>query len=133
MLKIQLIFGNKVVKDIESDWVELYLTESTKEQKKFPKIYKIFKSLHSKKIDSKNPKQTTVNVINHLGELFSHLVFSNKQSAKYTAGSLFEFHIETLLDICKYKYDRQKELTEGEVLDFVFPSIKIAKKNQKFV
>ena len=120
---------NKVVKDIESNWVELFLTESIKEQKKFPKIYKLFKNLHSKKIDPKNPEQTTVNVANHLGELFSHLVYSNKQFAKSKAGSLFEFHIQTLLNICKYKYDRQQELTKGEVLDFVFPSIKIAKKN----
>lgn len=120
---------NKTVKDIESNWVELYLTETTQNQKKFPNIYKLFKSLHEKEIDIKNPKQNIINVTSKLGELFSHLVFSNKQSAKSTAGSMLEHHIETLLDACNYKFDSQKSIEEGEVLDFVFPNIKYAKKN----
>ena len=120
---------NKIVKDIESNWVELYLTESIEDQKNFPKIYALFERLHKKNIDSKNPMQNTINVTNQLGELFSHLVFSNKQSAKSTAGAMLEHHIETLMDECKYKFDSQKSLVEGEVLDFVFPNIEFAKKN----
>ena len=93
-------------------------------QKKFPKIYKLFKSLHEKDIDPKDPIQNTVNVTSKLGELFSRLVFSNKQSAKSTAGSMLEHHIETLLNECKYNYDYQESIVEGEVLDFIFPNIK---------
>ena len=120
---------NKIVKDIESNWTELYLTESDEDQKKFPKIHALFQTLHKKDVDPKNPVQNTINVTKKLGELFSHLVFSNKQSAKSTAGSMLEHHIETLMDECEYKFDSQKSLVEGEVLDFIFPDIKFAKKN----
>lgn len=128
LVKSSTSLWNSIVKDIENNWAELYLTETTDKQKKFPKIYKLFKSLHEKDIDPKDPIQNTVNVTSKLGELFSRLVFSNKQSAKSTAGSMLEHHIETLLNECKFNYDYQESIVEGEVLDFIFPNIKFAKK-----
>ena len=117
-----------IIRDIESNWAELYLTETSKKQKEFPKIYKLFNSLHKKKIDPKNPVQNTVNITSHLGNLFAQLVYSNTQSGKSNAGSMFEHHIRTLMDVCDYKYGYQESILDGEVLDFVFPNVKLAKK-----
>lgn len=119
----------KILKDVEANWAELYLTESIGSQKKFPTIYNLFTKLHEKKIEPENPKQNTVTVISHLGELSSKLAFSNKQSAKSLAGSMLEDHVERLLKVSKYQYDDQESLVQGEVLDFVFPNIEFAKKN----
>ena len=121
-------FWKNIIREIESNWAELYLTENTNKQKEFPKIYKLFNSLHKKKIDPKDPVQNTVNIISHLGGLFAQLVYSNTQSGKSNAGSMLEHHIRTLLDECKYKYGYQEKILDGEVLDFVFPNVKFAKK-----
>ena len=116
-----------IIRDIESNWAELYLTETSNKQKEFPKIYKLFNTLHKKKIDSKDPVQNTVNITSHLGGLFAQLVYSNNQSGKSNAGSMFEHHIRTLMDVCNYKYGYQESILDGEVLDFVFPNVKLAK------
>ena len=57
--------------------------------------------VNKKKIDPKDPVQNTVNITSHLGDLFAQLVYSNTQSGKSNAGSMFEHHIRTLMDVFK--------------------------------
>jgi len=120
---------NDAVLQAEKNWVELYLTEDELTQKKFPTIYKQFKNLEKIQIKEKEINQLTINVFNELSELFSKMVFSNKQSGKSNAGNLFEYHIATLLDVCGYRYEPQVSITKGEVLDFILPSLEFAEKN----
>lgn len=59
----------------------------------------------------------------HMIPVSQHIAVSNSQSAKIRAGASLEHHLATLLTICEFPYDTQKQVESGETIaDFFLPN-----------
>lgn len=124
-IKTGNVLWTDISNKIEKDWIQIYQKETEQNKKKFPEIYKLFNKIYKKKINSNSNIEKLHNYLHKpLSKYFSNFCFSNKQFAKNLAGTTFENHIQILLEICQYKYERQKHISSGQILDFVYPSLK---------
>lgn len=123
-IKYGKIISSDIYNKVESDWVALTISEWSQNIKKFPTITKKLSDLYAE-INNKMTIQEVHQLINSkTSNLFSKICFSNKQFNKHLAGETFEFHIKIILNILKYKFNYQKSIRKGEVLDFIYPDLK---------
>ncbi len=108
---------------VERDWIKIYQNNMNYLSGKFPKIEKKFSSIYDNYDSSILPQKQHQNFHKPLSKYFAHFCFSNKQFAKQLAGKTFEYHIQSLLEVCQYKFERQKEIRPSQILDFVYPSM----------
>lgn len=126
LIKIGREKWNKIRLDIQRNWVESFLDDFEHLSEKFPNLADKLKNLINdlESINSNNKKIIAVH--QSLFEITSNLEWSNRQAAKNLAGFTFEACIKIVLESLNCKFETQKELSEGEVLDFIYPNLKTA-------
>lgn len=116
---------DNIKEDIESNFINLTQDNFGEIRKDSPEIYKIFEEIYNQNaVIDEDIKTLHNNLHKKLSNTFSRFCFSNMQFAKNLAGKTFEHHIELLLKVCNYKFERQQSITKGQILDFVYPNIK---------
>jgi hypothetical protein len=104
---------------IKREWLRDFVSLDKNEQTKFPYLKKI--------IDSWMLLPDRFEAHEHLVEIQDIASFSQKQSDKNLAGSIFENALSCMFLRCGFKPERQANLPEAtEIPDFIFPNTEIA-------
>jgi len=105
----------------------LHFSSKETYKKEYPVIHS--KIMEAQKILAQDIDDSKkISKINQILYPYNHIVsFSSMQSAKSRVGKSLENHMEYLLSKLGYKFETQKHLKAGEVLDFIFPSLEKAK------
>jgi hypothetical protein len=115
--------------EIQKEWVRNSLEDLSNLGSLYPNLKVKLSSLIQNIENSDDAIENITLVHETLYNFTSNFEFSNKQAAKNLAGATFEGFIKTLLTICGYSFETQKEITRGEALDFIYPNLNKVSEN----
>ena len=108
--------------DIQRNWVENSLNNITNISNEFPSIANKLNNLINDLDNRATNNEKVIAVHQAIFDITSNFEWSNRQAAKHLSGFTFEAYIKLLLETLDYKFESQKEITQGEVLDFLYPN-----------
>ena len=108
--------------NIQRNWVENSLNNIENISKEFPNIAIKLNNLINAINNNKTNNEKIITVHQSIFDITSNFETSNRQAAKHLAGFTFEAYIKFFLKKLNYKFESQKEITQGEVLDFLYPN-----------
>lgn len=113
-----------IKEEIESNFINLSQENLDEIKEKSPDIFNIFEEAYKQNLSNESKIHIIHNSLHKkFSSIFSKFCFSNMQFAKNLAGKTFENHIELMLRVCGYEYEKQQSITRGQILDFIYPNI----------
>jgi hypothetical protein len=126
-IQIEYRMFQEIINDLRESWASDLLKERDR-YKKFPTISKISDDVISCLTSSSSPEEMFSKITKLTSTINDGVSFGQKQAAKTRAGEAFQNYLEHFFDILDFKYDRQKAIKSGEVLDIIFPDLPTLKK-----
>ena len=123
-IQIENRMFDEIMNEIRESW-GIDLLGNTERNRSFP----VISGLIDQAIAVLNAKDAVeeklASVIKILQEINDGVSFGMKQSGKTRAGAAFQNYLESFFDTLDLQYDRQQAIRPGEVLDLVFPNLKL--------
>ena len=123
-IQIENRMFDEIMNEIRESW-GIDLLGNTERNRSFP----VISGLIDQAIAVLNAKDAVeeklASVIKILQEINDGVSFGMKQSGKTRAGAAFQNYLESFFDRLDLQYDRQQAIRPGEVLDLVFPNLKL--------
>jgi len=123
-IQIENRMFDEIMNEIRESW-GIDLLGNTERNRSFP----VISGLIDQAIAVLNAKDAVeeklASVIKILQEINDGVSFGMKQSGKTRAGAAFQNYLESFFDRLDFRYERQQAIRPGEVLDLVFPNLKL--------
>ena len=123
-IRIENMMFDEIMNEIRESW-GIDLLGNTERNNSFP----VISGLADQAIAALNAKDTVeeklASVIKILQEVNDGVSFGMKQSGKTRAGAAFQNYLESFFDRLDFRYERQQAIRPGEILDLVFPNLKL--------
>lgn len=109
----------------------LFIDEHYKEDNEYPETQQLLSDLEKIYEEEEDFEEFFQRMFPKLYPLANHIAQSASQSRRTRAGKSLESHIENLLEVMGYDFDRQEEV-EGAIIDLVIPNMEAFHNNPDY-